>query len=99
VDKLVAVSPSEMTAQRTIALPGAGDSDVTAGADGSTLIVSEAISGAGTVQQRDPVTGALLGSIPMAGVVARVEGSNGIRVELRDGDLWVTDQGGGPSRN
>jgi len=136
VDQLVAVSPSEMTAQRTITFPQADNSDVTASADGSTLIVSEAISGAGMVQRRDPVTGALLGSVPMAGVVAptlagvtaggtwiseptgmmgyverfgtaplkadgatQVEGSNGIRVDLWDGDLWVTNQGGGRSRN
>jgi hypothetical protein len=136
VNQLVAVSPLEMTAQRTITFPHADNSDVTASADGSTLIVSEAISGAGTVQRRDPVTGALLGSVPMAGVVApmlagltaggtwiseptgmmgyverfgtatlkadgatEVEGSNGIRVDLWDRDLWVTNQGGGPSRN
>jgi hypothetical protein len=135
-DRLVAVSPSEMTAQRTITFPQADNSDVTASADGSALIVSEAVSGVGTVQRRDPVTGALLGSVPMAGVVApmlagvtaggiwiseptgmmgyverfgtaslkadgatQVEGSNGIRAGLWDGDLWVTNQGGGPSRN
>jgi hypothetical protein len=136
VDQLIAVTPSGRTAQRTIAFPQADNSDVTASADGSTLIVSEAISGAGTVQRRDPATGALLGSVPMAGVVApmladvtaggtwiseptgmmgyverfgtaplkadsatRVEGSNGIRADLWDGDLWVTNQGGGPWRN
>jgi hypothetical protein len=136
VGELVAVSPSEMTAQRTIAFPRADNSDAATSADGSTLIVSEAIEGAGEVQRRDPVTGALLGSVSMIGVVApmlagvtaggawiseptgmmgyverfgtaplkadaatQVEGSNGIRADLWDGELWVTNQGGGPSRN
>lgn len=135
-NRLVAVSPSAMSVRRAITFPHANDSDAMASADGTTLIVSEAVSGNGSVQRRDPVTGALLASVPMLGVVApilggvtsggvwiseptgmmgyverldaatlaagaatRVRGTNGIRVDLWDGELWVSNQGGGPSRN
>jgi hypothetical protein len=54
-----------------IALPGAYSSGVGAGADGTVLVVSEANdSGLGSVQRRDPVTGALVASHPMGGVTA-----------------------------
>ena len=120
------------------------ESDVTASSDGGTLIVSEANSGVGTLQRRDPSTGALLASAPTNGVIAPVlvdivsggvwisqptgmmgyierldtttlraagppspdgdsatdiEGSNGIRASLWDGELWVTNAGGGAQRN
>lgn len=53
-----------------VPLPGADTSGVGASADGSVLVVSEAREGAGTVQRRDPVTGRLIASHPMMGVVA-----------------------------
>jgi hypothetical protein len=69
--RLTEVSLASMAVERTIRLDGAVSSDVGASPDGGTLIVSEADDGgAGTVQRRDPVTGVLLASHPMAGVVA-----------------------------
>ena len=52
-----------------VRLPGAYSSEV--GASGAILVVSEANdSGLGSVQRRDPVTGALIASHPMSGVTA-----------------------------
>ncbi len=67
--QLVQVAPASVSVERTIALRGAASSDVAASPDGRTLIVSEANGdGAGTVQRRDPATGALLASHPVTGV-------------------------------
>lgn len=73
-DRLVQVAPQSVEAERTIPLPGANSSHVGASPDGRTLIVSEAHSGAGTIQRRDPRTGRLLASHPVAGVSAPVIG-------------------------
>jgi hypothetical protein len=54
-----------------VPLPGADTSGVAANGRGTVLVVSEADdSGIGSVQRRDPVTGALLASHPMSGVTA-----------------------------
>lgn len=130
----------------SIALPGAAASDLSANAAGSVLVVGEAGSGGrGAVQRRNPVTGAILASHPVAGVTAPgvagpvgsavwvseaggmmgyvqrldtttlapggstctpggtsstcVLGTNGITARMADGLLWVTQPGGGNSRN
>jgi hypothetical protein len=76
--RLIAVDPSTMAVQRAVTFKsansfgGAIESDVTASSDGRTLVVSEANSGVGTLQRRDPVTGALLVSAPASGVIAPV---------------------------
>lgn len=145
-DRLAAVDPATMAVRRAITFTsmnhfgGSIESDATASSDGKTLVVSEANSGVGTLQRRDPVTGALLASVPSTGTIApvldgivsgglwisvptgmmgaavllnvatltrassgfsatSVAGSNGIRANLWDGELWVTDLGGGPQRN
>jgi hypothetical protein len=51
-------------------LAGADTSGVGASASGTVLVVSEAHEGVGAVQRRDPVTGTLIASHPMMGVVA-----------------------------
>lgn len=69
--RLLRVSPSAMTVTSAISLPGAFYSGVGASGDGRVLVVSEADSGgAGSVQRRDPATGALRASHPVTGVVA-----------------------------
>ena len=149
-NRLIAVDPSTMAVRLAVTFKSADnfggeiESDVTASSDGRTLVVSEANSGVGTLQRRDPVTGALLASVPTSGVIAPVlagivsgslwvsvptgmmgyverldattlqaagalspdadsaadiEGSNGIRADLWGGELWVTNQAGGPGRN
>jgi hypothetical protein len=66
--RLVRVSPASMTVTQTITLPArSADSS----ADGQVLIVSEAgVGSGGTIERRDPVTGALLASYPVAGITA-----------------------------
>lgn len=135
-DRLVQVSPQTVDAEQAITFPGADSSDAAASPDGGTLIVSEARSGNGTIQRRDPVTGALLASHPMLGVIApviggvsgdgawvaeptgmlgyverisaqsmtpqvptQVEGTNGIRANVWNGVLWVSNEVGGAARN
>ena len=73
-DELVRVSPATVAAELTIPLPSADTSDIGGSPDGGTLIVSEADSGDGTIQRRDPVTGTLLASHPMLGVIAPLIG-------------------------
>jgi hypothetical protein len=71
-----------------VPLPGADASAVGASADGTVLVVSEAREGAGAVQRRDPVTGALVASHPMGGVTApRIGGIAGSGV-------WVAEPTG-----
>jgi hypothetical protein len=70
-DRLDRVSLPTMKLTKTITLPGAFSSAIAGSADGSFLIVSEANSGGqGSLQRRDPVTGALLASHPVTGVTA-----------------------------
>ena len=55
----------------SVTLPRAASSDVSANAAGTVLVTGEANrSGRGTVQRRDPVSGAVLASYPMLGVAA-----------------------------
>ena len=79
------------TARETtsIAFPGADSSDLSANAAGTVLIFSEADSaGHGTVQRRDPLTGALVSSYPMQGVAApAVAGPI-------DSSVWVSEATG-----
>jgi hypothetical protein len=86
---LVRVSPDAVSAELTIPQPGTDSAEVAASPDGGTLIVSEADSGAGTIQRRDPVTGALLASHPMFGVVAPLIGG-GVSGE----GVWVREPTG-----
>lgn len=73
----------------SIILPGAASSDLSANTAGTVLAVGEAdSSGRGAVQRRDPGTGAILASRPMAGVTAPVvEGPIGSAV-------WVSEATG-----
>jgi len=73
----------------TVRIPGAASADVSAGPAGAVLVVGEADrEGRGAVQARDPVTGALLASRPMLGVVApEVSGPAG-------GAVWVSEPTG-----
>jgi hypothetical protein len=66
--RLVRVTPASMTVTQAITLPArSADSS----ADGQVLIVSEAgVGGGGTIERRDPVTGALLASYPVPGITA-----------------------------
>lgn len=79
------------TARETtsIAFPGAYSSDLSANAAGTVLIFSEADSGGrGSVQRRDPLTGALLASGPIKGVAApTVAGPI-------DSSVWVSEATG-----
>lgn len=87
-DELFRVSPATVAAELTIPLPGADTSDVGASPDGGTLIVSEADGGNGTIQRRDPVTGALLASHPMQGVIAPLIGG------VSAAGAWVSEPTG-----
>lgn len=74
----------------SIPLPGAASSDVASNATGSVLIVGEATSsGVGTIERRDPVTGALMATTPsIIGVTApRVS-------EILGGQVWVSESTG-----
>ena len=86
--RLLRVSPRTGRVTAAVSLPGANTSGAGASADGRTLIVSEARDGAGAVQRRDPVTGALIASHPMLGVVApRIGG-------IVDSGAWVAEPTG-----
>ena len=86
--RLLRVSPRTGRVTAVVSLPGANTSGAGASADGRTLIVSEARDGAGAVQRRDPVTGALIASHPMLGVVApRIGG-------IVDSGAWVAEPTG-----
>lgn len=87
-DELVRVSPATVAAELTIPLPGADTSDIGGSPDGGTLIVSEADSGDGTIQRRDPVTGTLLASHPMLGVTAPLIGG------VSAAGAWVSEPTG-----
>jgi isopentenyl-diphosphate Delta-isomerase len=136
-DRLLRVSLTSGRLLAAITLPGAFTSDVAASADGTVLAVGEAAdSGLGSVQGRNPTTGALLASHSTAGVTAPelggvidsgvwvsvptgmlgyverftvatmtpdtatdLGGTNGIRVIVADGVVWITDGTGGAGRN
>jgi hypothetical protein len=85
--RLLRVSTRTGTVIAVVPLPGAYSSTV--GASGAILVVSQANdSGLGSVQRRDPVTGALIASHPMAGVTApRIGGVTGSGV-------WVAEPTG-----
>jgi hypothetical protein len=87
-DELVRVSPATVAAELTIPLPGADTSDIGGSPDGGTLIVSEADSGDGTIQRRDPVTGMLLASHPILGVIAPLIGG------VSAAGAWVSEPTG-----
>jgi hypothetical protein len=80
---LVLVAPESVTRELTVAFPGADSSAVSASPDGAVLIVAETRNGIGTVQRRDPVTGALLASRPTNGVVAPAI------ADVTDGSVWL----------
>lgn len=84
--RLLRVSPRAGTVTAVIPLPGANSSGI--GASGDILIVSEADNGLGAVQRRDPVSGTLIASHPMLGVIApRIGGIIGSGV-------WVAEPTG-----
>jgi hypothetical protein len=73
----------------SIPLAGASTSGVAANRTGTVLVVSEASdSGVGSVQRRDPVTGALLVSHPVLGVSAPALGG------IVDSGVWVSEPTG-----
>jgi hypothetical protein len=70
-DRLLRLSLPEARLTTSVTLAGAYSSELSANAAGTVLIVSEADStGRGSVQRRDPRTGALLASHPIQGVAA-----------------------------
>jgi hypothetical protein len=86
--QLVRVSPRTVTAELTIPQPDTDSADLAASPGGRTLIVTEADSGDGAIEQRNPVTGALLASHPMLGVVAPLIGG------VSDAGAWVREPTG-----
>jgi hypothetical protein len=86
--RLLRVSPRTGRVTAVVSLPGANTSGAGASADGGILIVSEARDGVGAVQRRDPVTGALIASHPMLGVVAPWIGG------VVDSGAWVAEPTG-----
>ena len=88
-DRLLRVSLTTGQVIAVILLPGAYTSDVAANGRGTVLVVSEANDGGiGSVQRRDPVTGALLASHPMFGVTAPALGG------VIDSGVWVSEPTG-----
>jgi hypothetical protein len=87
-DRLIRVSPATMTVTTVIRFPGANSSALGASADGHVLVVTEADNGVGTIQRRQPVTGALLASYPVSGVTAaQVSG-------VTDSGVWISEATG-----
>jgi hypothetical protein len=87
--RLMRVSLSTARVITSIPLPGAATSGVAANGKGTTLVVSEANdSGIGSVQRRDPVTGALLASHPMLGVAASALAG------IIDSGVWLSEPTG-----
>ena len=88
-DRLLRVSLVTGQVIAALRLPGAATSGVAANGNGTTLVVSEANdSGVGSVQRRDPVTGALLASHPMLGVAA------GALDGIIDSGVWLSEPTG-----
>ena len=88
-DRLLRVLLTTGHVNAAITLPGAYTSGVAANGNGTILVVSEANDGGiGSVQRRDPVTGALLASHPMFGVTApALDG-------IIDASVWVSEPTG-----
>jgi hypothetical protein len=86
--RLLRVSPRTGRVTAVVPLPGADTSRVGASASGSVLVVSEAREGVGALQRRDPVTGALIASHPMLGVVAPLIGG------VIGSGVWVAEPTG-----
>jgi hypothetical protein len=87
--RLVQVAPESVEAERVIPLPRANSSAVAASPDGRTLIVTEAVSGAGTIQRRNPRTGALIAtSATLLGVSAPLIGG------VSGGVAWIAEPTG-----
>ena len=88
-DRLLRVSLTTGQVIGMISLPGAYTSGVVANGKGTVLVVSEASNGGvGSVQRRDPVTGALLASHPLFGVTApALDG-------IIDAGVWVSEPTG-----
>ena len=82
-DLLVRVASGAVTKELSIAFPGADDSSVGASPDGTVLIVAETRDGIGTVQRRDPMTGALLASSATNGVLSPAIAG------VIDGGVWL----------
>ena len=80
---LVRVDPESVTRELTVVFPGADSSAVGASPDGTVLIVAETCNGIGTVQRRDPVTGALLASRATNGIAAPAIAG------VTDGRVWL----------
>jgi hypothetical protein len=80
---LVRVAPTSMAQELAIGFPAADSSSVSASPDGAVLIVAETRDGIGTVQRRDPVTGALLASSAVNGVVTPAI------ADVTDGGVWM----------
>jgi hypothetical protein len=88
-DRLLRAALTTGHVMATISLPGAYMSSVAANGNETVLVVSEANDGGiGSVQRRDPVTGALLASHPMFGVTAPALG------EVIDSGVWVSEPTG-----
>ena len=88
-DRLLRVSLVTGQVIAALPLPGAATSGVAANGNGTTLVVSEANdSGVGSVQRRDPVTGALLASHPMLGVAASALDG------IIDSGVWLSEPTG-----
>jgi len=88
-DRLLRVSLVTGQVIASIPLPGAATSGVAANGTGTTMVVSEANdSGVGSVQRRDPVTGALLASHPMLGVAASALDG------IIDSGVWLSEPTG-----
>ena len=88
-NRLMQVSPRSVQPERVIALPHADSSAVGASPDGRTLLVSVANSGVGTIQRRNPRTGALIAaSHVLLGVSAPVIGG------VSGGVAWIAEPTG-----
>ena len=87
-NQLLRVSPASVEPTAVIALRGADESGVGASPDGSILVVTEHGGHAGSVQRRNPDTGALLAARPAGGTgAAAVDGFAGSGV-------WITEIAG-----
>lgn len=83
-------APSAGQVVASIPLQGAASSDIASNATGSVLIVGEATSsGVGSIERRDPVTGALIATAPPVIGVAAPRASGVI-----DGQVWVSESTG-----
>lgn len=87
-DRILRFSPGgRLTA--TVPLPGAVTSSAGADSSGTMLIVGTAgANGAGTIQSRDPATGALLSSRPVTGIATPAIGG------VADSGVWASEATG-----